>query len=203
MPRDVNNNFKQEKNKEVNAPIYLFEIQYSDTGWLYYTDWTEDITFDGQTYLAFPLRLNSISESGDSSINKVTVTVSNVNRRISAYLESYNGLVGRDVIIKMVWLDKLSDSNCYIEDKFTIDEVTVTEEVVNFVLAPKLDVFQIELPRRKYFRSYCMWRFKSDECGYSGNETECNKTFQRCKELGNEERFGGFPSIPKRRIRIT
>jgi phage-related protein len=37
----------------------------------------------------------------------------------------------------------------------------------------------------------------SSPCGFydDGTETNCNRTFARCKELGNEERFGGFPAI--------
>ena len=29
-------------------------------------------------------------------------------------------------------------------------------------------------------------------CGYTGSETDCNRSFARCEELGNKTRFGGF-----------
>lgn len=34
------------------------------------------------------------------------------------------------------------------------------------------------------------------ECGYGGTEITCNKTRSRCRELGNQLRFGAFPSAP-------
>jgi phage-related protein len=33
------------------------------------------------------------------------------------------------------------------------------------------------------------------KCGYVGSETDCNRSFTRCKELGNERRFGGFIGV--------
>lgn len=32
-------------------------------------------------------------------------------------------------------------------------------------------------------------------CNYSGTETLCNRSYARCVELSNEERYGGFPGI--------
>ena len=32
-------------------------------------------------------------------------------------------------------------------------------------------------------------------CNYTGTETECNRSFSRCQELGNTIRFGGFPGV--------
>lgn len=35
----------------------------------------------------------------------------------------------------------------------------------------------------------------SGKCGYTGSETECNRSFARCEELNNKTRFGAFPSV--------
>lgn len=45
--------------------------------------------------------------------------------------------------------------------------------------------------------SLCLYVFKSPECGYQGDERECDKTFERCKQLGNAKRWSGFPLIKK------
>lgn len=45
----------------------------------------------------------------------------------------------------------------------------------------------------------CPWAFASTnntECGYSGAATECNKTWTRCKALGNQLNFGGHRWLP-------
>ena len=46
-------------------------------------------------------------------------------------------------------------------------------------------------------KDYCPFKFKGIECGYKGAASKCNKTLKRCRELGNNERFGGEPSIPQ------
>lgn len=40
--------------------------------------------------------------------------------------------------------------------------------------------------------SPCYLTFKSELCGYSGSAISCNKSFQRCKQLKNHVRFGGW-----------
>lgn len=37
----------------------------------------------------------------------------------------------------------------------------------------------------------CPYRFKSSLCGYSGDDTGCDKTIIECKNKGNVDRFGG------------
>jgi len=45
--------------------------------------------------------------------------------------------------------------------------------------------------------SSCSWRaFKGTECGYSGAETTCNRSYARCVALGNSANFGGERWLP-------
>jgi len=72
---------------------------------------------------------------------------------------------------------------------------------VTFTLTSKFDILSVNLPARKYSRNYCGWKtLGCTECGYGGAETECNKTLTRCRVLANSGRFGGFPSIPSRKL---
>lgn len=45
-------------------------------------------------------------------------------------------------------------------------------------------------------QSSCPWPFRGLECGYSGSEMVCNKTFGKCLALGNNNNFGGFRFLP-------
>jgi hypothetical protein len=40
----------------------------------------------------------------------------------------------------------------------------------------------------------CFFVFKDSFCGYAGPETECDKSFRRCRELHNEARYSGLPA---------
>lgn len=44
--------------------------------------------------------------------------------------------------------------------------------------------------------SSCQWPFKGVECAYSGVETWCDKSHDRCSALGNAMQFGGFRFLP-------
>jgi len=45
--------------------------------------------------------------------------------------------------------------------------------------------------------SSCRWKkFKGTECGYTGAQTWCDRSFSRCSALNNTSNFGGFRWLP-------
>lgn len=201
--RDINNTFQSEKNKQENRPINLYTLVDYDgaSNDLTYAGYDTDITFDGVTYSKFPITHENIKENTRGEVDKIRVIVGNVSRLIQAYLEDYD-FTGKQIKIKTVWANQLGDTDAYIEEIYYIDSYTADQKNVSFLLSSKFDITDLELPARKFSRNYCQWKFKSDQCGYSGAETECNKTLTRCRELSNETRFGGFPSVPAKTIII-
>ena len=202
MPRDVNATFRNEKAKKENAPIFLYMLkEYDGVDDLNFAGFDQDVTYNGTVYTRFPIRHEFVAENNQGQIDQVKITLANVSRLIEFYLEQYD-FRGKKVIIRTVWADQLSDPDAYIDDVFYIDNYTADQSNVEFTLTGKFDVLGIDLPARRYARNYCMWKFKSSECGYAGAELTCDKTQQRCKQLENYQRFGGFPSVPTRRIYI-
>jgi lambda family phage minor tail protein L len=202
MPRDVNATFKTEKAKKENAPIFLYVLkEYNGSDDLNFAGFDQDVTFAGTVYTRFPIKHEFVAENNQGQIDQVKITLANVSRLIELYLEQYD-FRGKKVIIRTVWADQLSDPDAYIDDVFYIDNYTADQSNVEFTLTGKFDVLGVDLPARRYARNYCVWKFKSAECGYAGAELTCDKTQQRCKQLENYQRFGGFPSVPTRRIYI-
>ncbi|MBU1919190.1 DUF2163 domain-containing protein [bacterium] len=202
MPRDIDPTFKQEKAKQENRPIFLYIIEdYDGSNDLYLAGYDEDIVYDSATYSRFPITHEFIGENNQGQIDQVKVRLANVSRLIQLYLEQYD-FRGKKVIIRTVWVNQLADPDAHIDDIFYIDNYTADQTNVEFSLTGKFDVLGMDLPARRYARNYCSWKFKSSECGYTGAETECGKTQQRCKQLNNYQRFGAFPSVPTRRIYI-
>lgn len=196
--------FFKELNKSANKPIFLYVIYDYDGAStnLYLAEWNENVTFDGQEYVAFPITHDTVSENASGEIDSLQVKVSNVSRLIQSYLEVYD-LRNKKVMIRLVWKDRLSYPDDKLDFNYFIDSYTASSTVVDFTLLPKTDLLGSMLPARTYSRNYCQWKFKSTECGYSGSETSCGKTKARCKELSNYVRFGGFPSIPTRQISVV
>lgn len=198
--RDLDPASTTEKNAAVNKPLFLYTIHaYDGAQNLYFTEHSEDVTYDGITYSKFPIKHEFITENTQNQIDSVTLSIANVSRLIEAYLVNYD-LRGKRVDIVQVWADKLDDTDANIPSSYYIDTYTATEETVTFTLTGKFDLLDVPLPGRTCLRNYCSWRFKSSECGYAGAETLCNKTLQKCRELSNQLRFGGFPSVPTNKI---
>lgn len=199
----LHNDFLKEKNKQVNKPIFLYTIYNYDgaSNDLNLAESKESIEFDGITYNAFPITHDNVSDNAQGQTPEIKVRVANVSRLIEYYLNIYD-LRDKKVLIRLVWADKLDNPDIKFDVVYYINNYTANEKAVEFTLLPKVDALGIVLPKRTYSRNYCQWRFKSDECGYSGEFTECNKTKQKCKELNNYVRFGGFPAIPSKKLYV-
>lgn len=59
-------------------------------------------------------------------------------------------------------------------------KITITNELVLWNKKP----LRIQM-------SSCPWVFKGPECAYSGGESTCDQTYERCRFLGNTANFGG------------
>ena len=202
MARTLDSVFKSEKNKKENKPVYLYTIENYDgsNNDLNLTSYRgDDIVYKDITYTSFPINHEYISENTKGEIPTVIVKLSNVSRLIQAYLENYD-FRKKKVTVIQAFANQLAEADAYIKDVYYIDSYTADSLNVEFKLTSKFDILDVELPFRKYSRNYCSWKFKSSECNYSGAETVCNKTLTRCRELGNQKRYGGFPSIPSKRI---
>lgn len=194
-------NFILKKNLAGNQPLFLYTIfDYDGQGTdLNFCRYPSAIGYDGVTYEPFTITHESIGENAQGQIDKVSVQLGNVSRLIMGYLENLD-LRDKKVRIRTVFFDLLTDDLAHLDDTFYIDDYVAGAEVVEFNLSSRFDLLDVNLPLRRYSRNYCSWIFKSTECGYAGAETTCNKTFQRCRELVNTPRFGGFPSIPYKRL---
>jgi lambda family phage minor tail protein L len=203
--KNLSSTFKAEKNKRENQPIILFILHDYDGNNtnLYFAEYDQDVVFNGQTYLRFPIKFDTIDENVSGSVDAVRVRLGNVSRIIQAHLETYD-LREKKVTVRLVWANQLADSSAYLDYIFYIDSYSTDALNAEFICTTKIDIVDKQLPGALYLRTHCTHKiFKGSECGYAGAETSCNRSMQRCKELNNFERFGGFPSIPIRRIYVS
>ena len=200
--RIVGDSFKQAKNADLVRPIFLYSVCLDPTGnvWKRWTNWSTGVTFDGIEYDFYAISHSALAEDGSGQIQNGSLVISNANREIQALLDEYDGWRERQVIITQVWEQTLSDPTAFISDMLVVKEVTVTEKRATISLSSELDVMNVQIPRKVMTRSYCRFSFKSVECAYAGPELRCNRTLNRCRELGNQSRFGAFPATPLQKI---
>lgn len=126
---------------------------------------TEDITFNGQTYTAFPFEVEATKETAKGQIPTVNLRVSNVTRAIQVYLEAYSGLVGQTVTMRVVNHNYLSESYTDLTFTFEILECTSNVQWVDFTLGVA-NPFSRRFPLYRYIANYCRYsaKFKGVEC---------------------------------------
>jgi len=183
-----------EKNKLSTDGVWLLalEVQIPENT-LYLVNNTEDVTLGGQRYVAFPFSLEDITEDGKELPN-VRLTVSNATGTIQRYVEKNNGLGGMKVVLR-VYHTSIPDA-AEVEEYFVVTGVTCDVEQVTFTLGTDFS-FTRRFPPVRMMKDYCPFKFKGVECGYRGAAQQCNKTLKRCRELGNNIRFGGEATIPQ------
>lgn len=206
MPLESNNAFKQEARKRATQPVFLYTIfDYDGAGTnKYFAAYDTNVTFDSIEYTRFPITHDVITENTKGEIDATKIQLSNIARLIEYYLQNYD-LRGKRISIKMVFANLLNDPDAFIEFSSYIDSYSSNVKDVVFNVMSKFDILNVTIPGRIYIKSHCQSLFASpairalglgSECGYAGSETSCNRTRGRCRELGNQVRFGAYPSTP-------
>jgi len=153
-----------------------------------------NVTWDGDTWAAFPFEIDNIGEPTKGELPSVSIKVSNVSRAIQGYVELADGGVDADVIVRVINGGDLAELTPYIRLDFRVASTSVDAEWVNFNLT-SIDTWTRVFPRTKVIKNHCAYQFKGLHCGYAGVETTCDRTLTRCRELNNSVRFGGFPGV--------
>ncbi len=187
-----------EANKLVSiAPwLLLCEIILPNASVLRFVRNTDDITYSGYTWTAYPFDLGDTGQSGDGKVQSVTLRASNVARSLTAYLEAYAGLVGCAVRLIVVHAANLTADYSALTLAYTITACHVDEHWAEFTLGA-------ESPMRRRFPIYaavplhCSWvaNFKGAECAYAGADAHCTGSLTDCRSKSNSARFGGRPGI--------
>ena len=187
---------KLEKNKvaSTGAWLVLLEIQFQGAT-IRIVNNTENVTWNGQEWIAFPFTLGEVTEDSKGELPQLTLKVSNVTRAMQQYVEQHAGGTDAMVILRVVHSDHLDLATPEIEEYFMIKKTNTDAQWVTFTLGPDFTMTQ-RIPPDRYKKNFCPFKFKGIKCAYLGAATECNKTLGRCRELNNSIRYGGHPGIP-------
>jgi lambda family phage minor tail protein L len=194
-----------EKNALGNSSPFLLlcEIQLTGVVTLRLVKNEANVTWDSQTWAAFPFDIDDMGEAGKGETPRVSLRVSNVSRAIQSYIEQYDGGVDSTVILRVVHADHLSsgDSDVFCRLDFTVTGCTANAKEVVFSLGAS-NPWNRRIPLGRVRKNFCRWKFKGNECSYGGLETTCDKTLTRCRALGISRRFGGFPGVGLSGVRL-
>ena len=198
MSLSISTDAVAEKNKLASSDpwLLLLEVIYPSEPSIRLVWNTEDVTWDSETWQAASFKLGDIEESQDGSVPVVSLSIVDIERNIIPTVDAYGGGVGAQVIIRVVHNAHLDNTTPEVEYDMEIVSASVDSKgQINFRLGAE-NLTNYRSPPDMYLKIHCRYaEFKGPECGYGGAATDCDRTWERCKELENQNRFGGFPGI--------
>ncbi len=199
-----------EKNKMSQSPwLILLHIELvnpqdeEDTEDIYIVQNTENITYQGQEYTAFPFEISATKNTMQGDLSSLKLKVSNVTRTLQSSLQAYRGGLGSTVRMTVVNAAHLGTACPELEETYIITDCSSDAQWVDFTLGGPNPLRQ-KFPKDIYNPYHCNWRFKSCECGYTGTTyTECNRSYSDCVERGQALNFGGFLGLRSGALRVV
>ncbi|MFK3740974.1 hypothetical protein [Massilia sp. TN1-12] len=161
---------------------------------------TESVGFNGHEYTPASFDIQLKEESGAQQT--VSLTINDYSLAIQQRMQKYAGGVGFTVAIMVVNADQL-DAPPEIIENFEVVGASSANYACSFTLGAENNITKT-FPRRRQTKDYCQWRYKSDECGYSGSLATCDLSLNGtngCKAHQNVIHFGAFPGINTRDVR--
>lgn len=197
-------------NSDSACVIHLYDIEYDKNppiedelqGTIRWTNWDEEVEFNGLIYKPQSLQHDELSQGTDGQINSVNLSIANADREIQYYIEKYD-LIGKSVILTDVYVGRDGSIVGDTHITLTIASAKTTDKVATFGLSLGFDFLKITLPRRKMFSQFCSNQFGDESCGLTVQSGDsCSKTFSECRRRFNSKNFGGFPAIMNERIYV-
>lgn len=190
-----------ELEKDEIIPRRLLKIEI-EGGSIYILDneTLEALRYNGEDYLGAPLSYDEIKKDDTASVSKLNISLSNVALAILGIIGQRGDVItNAPAILTLVFLDVNTHSLLH-EYKQVLyagrcNNLKLDYENASMDIETSLGGYEIQAPVMKYRTTCQVRRFKDCRCGYTGTETKCDRTFDRCKELGNEENYRGFPQM--------
>lgn len=177
--------------------IVLLEIKLKgDDESIYICHNNEDVMWNGQLWQAFPFELGEVKEDGTGSLPSIDLSVDNTGRALDYYLNQGDGGVQSTVILRVVIPSDEVPGVAEIEEIFSVEDTTVTEQYVKFSLGNAYPASS-RRPVGVYKKNACPYKYKGVECACTSELTDCDHTLTACRGRGNSKRFGGFAGIPQ------
>jgi phage-related protein len=191
-----------EKNKIAGDSVWLvlLEVVIPNAPVIRIVRNNENITWNGQTWIAFPFELDDVQETDKGEIPSITVKASNVTREIQGYVEDANGGIGSTVSIMVVNSKHLAETTPNVRLDFSVTGVNYDAQWISFSLGGNQAISR-RVPTRRYLKNWCPFAYGGIECGVAAatqaTYPTCDKSLVQCRVRANSARFGGFQGIPQ------
>lgn len=158
---------------------------------------TEITMVKGEPYEPFPFDISITEKSNE--LPSLSITIQDQTYIVQSYMNRYGGAVGSDVDVMIVHASSDEDviTEPELTEYFQITKSGVADYVVSWTLGAENPLTQF-FPARRQDNETCSFRFKDNNCGYTGTVGTCDLTLSGpngCRAKNNGKNYGGFPGI--------
>ncbi|MBE2985555.1 hypothetical protein CCAL12920_00685 [Campylobacter sp. RM12920] len=182
-----------------SALLVALDIFIPDTPTVRVVNNSENISFRGDEYVAFPFFIGEI-QTAKGETPSFSLQIDNTSRAMERYVLKYdeylktNGADNSSIKAVIYVLNTKDLSEAVLEENFELTNFSSDEKYITFNLGAS-SLFNLSYPPRKMYKDFCTFAFKGEECGYKGDAVKCDKSLSDCRAKGNSVRFGGFLGI--------
>lgn len=179
--------------------VVLLEVEIPSSDILRLARWNNNITFNGNEYQKFWFDFNDIT-TNKGEIPNFELKIDNTSRGVNSLMIDYdiylkaNGIEGNKIFANVIVVNTVDLSDYVNKWRFELTSWDIDSNWASFKLGAE-NPFNKPYPLRQIYSDFCSWKFKDSRCAYSGAETACDKTLKRCREIGNQVRYGGFYGV--------
>lgn len=195
--------------KNTISPEFMGPWMWGWEGWrddsqvVRYTSDVRDVILAGLTFSRRAMNIEAPETDAGGSTISYKVTVENLDRLITSYLEA-GELKGQPCALYRMHADHLDSLDKAVIWRARIIDVTGDGGDISFSCG-LFDLTGVQIPGGKWNRTRCHWKYsapgnRNDTCAYAGGLTTCRKDITDCIAHANKERFGAFPGMPVRRL---
>ncbi len=194
--RNIDPDLSLELAKEVYRELWLLDIETAVP--LRFTDLDIPIYYGGNRYTPRGMKFPNIKYAAAMSVDKAEIEIGDADGVIIASFLLEN-VRNKTVVISHGALNAgyqiIATQEIF---RGYLDEWDKLESQMNVTVTNEFIMWQKKTLRTA--SATCPWIFKggaaNPECGYTGSETWCDRSYERCVALGNQLNFGGDRFIP-------
>ena len=169
-----------------------------------FTTWSTSIYYNSTLYIPRGFELVGLPTTAGEVATRISLVFDDVDRALNSTIRKF-GTKEDPVLLYVASLTNIGkvDGTAYNFFKGVIDNWDNDPKTLSLDGVVKIGK-QLNRSTTAKFSPPCRWRqFKGTECQYSGPESECERSYDKCKSLSNTVNFGGqrfVPSLVNRRI---
>lgn len=165
--------------------LYTLDIRPADEDvpdterYFRFVNWVESdgvsVKYNSESYTPVPLKASGFNIKTEGVPPNPTIQVGNIGLEFTGLVNKWNDLVGAELKIRKILAKHLDNgSNPDVDEHWPDETWTIQQKqeenklFVTFSLATAFDLDGCMLPKRRALRYTCPWRYRSDDCSYTG-----------------------------------